>query len=227
MDESDQAHLEALYDQEIAYFDDQFGKLMELFESRGLAENPLIVVVADHGEEFGDHGSALHGYTLYEEQLHVPCVFHDPRRAEPRRIETITRNVDLAPTLLAQLGVSSDEPFQGEDLSPLLNGRSGGDPLPVFAQSSLRAVRIVQASSYQAYGWKYIAHTLPEEREELFDLSTDPLERRNLVFEDPDRAEKMRQGLEAMLRTMPVVEGGLVELTSEERQSLRALGYLE
>ena len=157
----------------------------------------------------------------------MPCLLSDPRRVEPRRIEAVTRNVDLAPTLLAQLGVSWDEPFQGEDLSPLLDGRSGEDPLQVYAQASLRAVRIVQARSYQAHGWKYIAHTLPETREELFDLRADPLERRNLILEDLDRAEQMRYGLEAMLQTMPVVEGGLVQLTPEERRHLKSLGYLE
>jgi len=227
MRESDKAHLEALYDQEIAYFDDQLGALLELLEQRGLAENTLLVVVADHGEEFGDHGSALHGYTLYEEQLHVPCLFSDPRRVESRRIEAVTRNVDLAPTLLAQLGVSSDEPFQGKDLSPLLDGRSVEDPLPVYAQSSLRAVRIVQARSYHADGWKYIAHTLPETRDELFDLRADPSEGRNLILEEPARAQQMRQGLEAMLQAMPVVEGGLVQLTPEERRQLKSLGYLK
>ena len=227
MDESDKTHLEALYDQDIAYFDDKLGELLRLLESHGLSENTLLVVVADHGEEFGDHGSALHGYTLYEEQLHVPCLLHDPRRREPRRIEAITRNVDLAPTLLAQLGVSWNEPFQGEDLSPLLDGRAEGDPLEVYAHASLRAVRVVQASSYLANGWKYITHTLPEVREELFDLRTDPLERRNLVFENPIRTEQMRMGLEAMVQVMPVVDGGMVQLTPEERQSLKALGYLE
>lgn len=227
MNEQDKAHLEALYDQEIAYFDDHLGALLELLERRGLAENTLLVVVADHGEEFGDHGSALHGYTLYEEQLHVPCLLSDPRRAEPRRIESVTRNIDLAPTLLAQLGVSSDEPFQGKDLSPLLDGGFFEDSLPVYAQSSLRAVRIVQARSYHADGWKYIAHTLPETREELFDLRADPSEERNLILEEPARARQMRQGLEAMFKAMPVVEGGLVQLTPEERRQLKSLGYLE
>jgi arylsulfatase A-like enzyme len=227
MDESDQAQLEALYDREIAYFDHQLGELLDLLESRGLAENTILVVVADHGEEFGDHGSALHGYTLYEEQLHVPCLIYDPRRVEPQRIEAITRNVDMAPTLLAQLGVSWGGPFQGEDLSPMLDGGAEGDPLEVYAHASLRAVRIVEASSYSVNGWKYIAHTLPEAREELFDLHTDPLERRNLILENPIRAEEMRHGLEAMVQTMPVVEGGVVQLTPEEQRRLKALGYLE
>ena len=142
--DADRRHLGALYDQEIRYFDDLLGELLDYFGEAGLLEESILVFIADHGEEIFDHGSVLHGYTLYEEQLRVPLLIRDPRRLEPRRVEAVSRHVDLLPTLLELLGVPPELALQGASLVPLIDGAAEPDEArPVFAQSSLRAVKTI------------------------------------------------------------------------------------
>jgi len=195
-------------------------------DEQGLLEDTIVVFVADHGEEFLDHGSALHGYTLYDEQLHVPCFIRDTRRSS-RRIHSVTRMVDLLPTLLDLLDVPSDGPFQGRSLVPLIDGRAEPLPAPVLAQASLRAVKTVQSQSLRQDGWKIIETTTPSSRIELYHVASDPLERRDLTGKEPDRAQGMLSRLRDLTDSLPVGTGGVVELTEEEKERLRALGYLE
>src|SRR5204863_291338 len=80
---ADVAYLEGLYDGELAYADRSLGELLDRFRSTRLERPLLVVITADHGEEFLDHGSTSHGYTLYDEQIHVPLVIVFPARLPP------------------------------------------------------------------------------------------------------------------------------------------------
>jgi arylsulfatase A-like enzyme len=174
-DTGDMAHLEALHDQEIRYFDDVFGDLLDLLRKNKLSDNTIIVFVADHGEEFWDHESVLHGYTLYEEQLRVPMFIHDPRRERPETIETITRHIDLLPTILDMLDLNIETQAQGASLTPWMDGKETPAAVgPVHAQVSLRAVKLVQLVSFMRDGWKLIVQTLPQASIELYHVQSDP-----------------------------------------------------
>jgi arylsulfatase A-like enzyme len=224
-DRGDRGQLVGLYDQEIRAFDDYFASLLEFVEERGLLDDTILLFVSDHGEELLDHGSALHGYTLYDEQLHVPCFIRDARRSA-RRIHGVTRMVDLLPTLLDLLGVSYDGALQGRDLMPLIDGRAEPLPAPVLSQASLRAVKTVQLQSLRRDGWKIIETTVPTSRIELYDVVNDPFEQRDLAGKEPSRTREMLSDLHEFSESLPVGTGGVVELTDEEKERLRALGYL-
>ncbi|MEE2750221.1 MAG: sulfatase, partial [Myxococcota bacterium] len=216
----DQAHLVGLYDQSLAYFDAQFGALLGFMETQGHLENTLVVFLSDHGEEFFEHGAVLHGYTLYEEQLHVPFIVLQPG-SEAARVSRRTRHVDVMPTILDMLELDHPEGLQG---TSLVNHSAGeGAELPVYAQTQIQAVKTAQVESFTDGQRKLIRQTLPVERSELFDLADDPREAQTLASPAGD----MREKLEAFKKSLPRAETVEVQLTREEMESLKALGYLE
>ncbi|MBW2404496.1 MAG: sulfatase, partial [Deltaproteobacteria bacterium] len=109
-DPSEAPALTALYDGEISYWDDEFGKLLDGLRERGLYEDLTIIVTSDHGEEFNDHGGFWHGTTLYDEQVHVPLLVKLP---QARRGGTVVRHwvqsIDLMPTVLVRELDGTDE----------------------------------------------------------------------------------------------------------------------
>ncbi|HOX25740.1 MAG TPA: sulfatase [Candidatus Krumholzibacteria bacterium] len=224
---ADLAQLEAYYDQEIRYVDDEFAMLLDEIEARGLHGRTIVVFVADHGEEFLDHGSALHGYTLYEEQLHVPLVIHDPRRRDARRIEATSRHVDLLPTLLDLLGLPRPALCQGQSLVPLLDERPAAPgEVAVLAEGSLRAAKTVRLQSLAAGGWKVIRNVLPAATVELYHLAEDPAERNDLAAREPQVTQRMLARLDEVLAGLPAAEGKTTALSDDEIRRLRSLGYV-
>jgi arylsulfatase A-like enzyme len=94
-----------LYEGEVAYVDQEIGRLLDGLEDLDLGETTLVVVTADHGEEFLDHGDWEHGHTLYDELLRVPLILRQAGRLAPSRIDAPVGHVDLGPTLLAWCGI--------------------------------------------------------------------------------------------------------------------------
>lgn len=216
----------ARYDSSLGYLD---SKLRELFDTLGWSERTLIVVLADHGEEFLDHGRLLHPNQLYGELLNIPMLFWWPGVIEPRRVGTPVSQVDLFPTLATLIHrkpVATDS--DGIDLVPLLDGGT----LPertLFAMRAHEAANppIVRRAAVNGR-WKYIL-TSPANIEELYDLETDPREMRNVAPGNPDVAARLRRELEAIearpkrhTRTFARSERPASELEIE----LRSLGYV-
>jgi arylsulfatase A-like enzyme len=217
--------LRDLYDEEIHYFDAKLGELVDRLRNIDHARPTVFVFVADHGEELLDHGSVLHGYTLYAEQLHVPLLIHDPRIGTPRRVERVSRHVDVLPTLLELLGIDPPPGLQGNSLAPWMRDGQALPEIPVYAAMSLRAVKTVQGASLQIGEWKLIESRLPQRSRELYHVASDPGERRDRSVERPDLVAHMGEALHRFEAALPVAEGGVVRLDEAERERLRALGY--
>jgi arylsulfatase A-like enzyme len=228
LDEDDLDQLRALYDAEIRYLDDQLGVLLVDLAAKGLLDESLIVFVSDHGEEFLDHDSVLHGYTLYEEQLRIPLMIRHPE-LPARQISRLSRQVDVLPTLLELLGVAIPETLQGESLVAAMQGEDRpelGDERPVFAQASLRAVKTVALDSYARGDWKLIETRVPEARRQLFNLRDDPQEARDRLASEPEVAARMSAELQRFRDALPVGHSETVPLSEEEIRELQSLGYL-
>jgi len=217
-----------LYLQEVRHFDKLFGKLVEFLKEKGLYDRSLIIVTADHGEEFADHGGFWHGTTIYEELVHVPLMIRYPGGVgsgmERKELSSL---VDLLPTVLDAAGVKTKDTLPGKSLlSP-----NSGDGRKLFAQEDhqgavLEAVRVDD--------WKLIVSRVEDPRgqpdTQLFDLSVDPEEKKNLASLNPDRCEELRKLLEATKVAGPgsaSVEAEKVEIDSETEEQLRSLGYTE
>lgn len=119
----------ALYDASIAYLDSQVGELFERLKRLGLYEQALIVVAADHGEEFGERGNLEHGMSVQLSELRVPLLIKLPGQKEGRVIDELASGVDVTPTILAALGLPRSEPCSGRNLF----AQDAGDR-PVFAE---------------------------------------------------------------------------------------------
>ena len=166
-----------LYDNELAYNDREIGKLIATLKDLEIYDNTLILVTADHGEEFGEHGFTRHGKTLFREALHIPGILKLPgSRSAGERLPTLHGNIDLAPTLLELSGLSVPDIFQGRSIE--LNGDEEGEGRRAFAE--LVAPQYV---SYAVHGdrYKYIRELLPEPKEHLFDRREDLAEQSNLL----------------------------------------------
>ncbi|TNE86731.1 MAG: hypothetical protein EP330_20725 [Deltaproteobacteria bacterium] len=118
-DPSDAEYLKQVYLDEIRFMDAEIGRFVAWLEESGRYDNTLIIITADHGEEFGEHGGFWHGTTLYEEQIHIPLIIKLPK-AEAElagtRVPWQVRSLDVAPTIAAYVGTEPDEGWQGRDL---------------------------------------------------------------------------------------------------------------
>ncbi len=116
-DLAEAAHLRELYEGELVYWDGELGHLLAELRRRGLYDDMTIVITADHGEEIGDHGGFWHGTTLYDEAVHVPLYVKLPGA---RRGGTVlhhwVQSIDIAPTILSQVGIDVPDGVQGGDL---------------------------------------------------------------------------------------------------------------
>lgn len=108
------------YDSEIAEADAAIGEIVDLVRAR--SPGAVVIVSADHGEEFLDHGGRYHGTTVYEEQVRVPLIVSAPGRIPPRRVTQPVQLVDVLPTLLSSLAIPRPARVRGRDLGPLLAG---------------------------------------------------------------------------------------------------------
>jgi arylsulfatase A-like enzyme len=111
------------YDSEVAEADEGLGAIVDAM--RSVRPNAIVVVTADHGEEFGDHGGRYHGTTVFDEQVRVPLIFHAPGLIAPSRNKTPVGLVDILPTLLNGAAIPISPRVRGRDLGPALVGRGG------------------------------------------------------------------------------------------------------
>lgn len=115
-------HLAALYDAEVAYLDGELRKLFAGLVRRHLLDDAIVIVVADHGEELGEHALVGHGFTLYDQELHVPLLLLGHGVPAGREADQPVSLVDAAPTVLALAGLPRETSFAGRSLVPLLAG---------------------------------------------------------------------------------------------------------
>ncbi len=215
----------AAYDSNLSFMDE---KIREVFEALGLDSNAVLIVTADHGEEFGDHGSAGHGNTLYEELLRVPLVLFGPGRVPVGRVAGPVSPIDILPTLRELLGLPPSAQDAGRSL--LGSARDGVEPnralFPMRWDEFAPTPVIRKAVVTERH--KLIL-TLPEGREELYDLAADPGERHNLARERPALVAALRAELDKMERSTRVASrefAPALEISKQRAEELRALGYV-
>ena len=208
------------YDGEVAVADEVVGDLIALLRELGVYEQAAILLVSDHGEGLGDHGEQEHGIFLYREAIQVPLLVKLPGNARAgERVAEAVGLVDLHPTILALAGI--EPAATGAAVSLLRAGAPAGEPT--------RAIYAETLYPRLHYGWSELRslvrgrhHYIEAPRPELYDLETDPRQRRDLVRAEPAVAEELRRALAAHDRAVappaPVDE--------ETRRRLAALGYL-
>lgn len=219
-----------LYMGEINYVDHAIGQLLRGLAGRGLRENTIIVITADHGEEFGDHRGFEHGHTFYQELVHVPLVVHLPPRVaqemkapgQPVRIEAPVGQIDLAPTLCELAGASVPDAFGGQSLLPHCRGEKRPER-PILCQSNMWTLG---GMAWLEGGSKLIQNTY-DGPFQLYDLRKDPKEQVDLAASQPDRIEAMLSRLgKVLVRLDHDRPQDLPDLDERDLERLKSLGYI-
>jgi len=214
------------YDGALAYVDAEVGALVESLRVRGLLERSVLIVSADHGEELAEHGYVGHLRSLSEEVLRIPLIVRFPRAAGRAglRVPAAVDIVDIAPTILDVFGLAAARPgsFQGRSLLPIALGAPGWPAL--LARNAAPPPRFALRR-----GALKLIDDPGQDSVALYDVAADPQERHDLSAERPLEASYYRQALRRRLvatsRESPEAAGG-AELTEEQKEVLRSLGYL-
>jgi arylsulfatase A-like enzyme len=239
-----------IYDNSIRRTDTIIGQLLTRLVEQDLLQKTLVVIVADHGEAFGERGIEGHAREVFRETTEVPFIIGFPFRLDPGLVvETRTRNVDVWPTVLELLGLPALPETDGRSLVPeifaQLGGRSVADDQVGVAHldrgwgradnPSRPAIAVTRGDHrfvLQLGGEEPRDPKLgpdPDARKEtLFDASTDPLERVDVLSEQPEIAAELRAVADAYQQSPPPPWGTgptRVEMNEMEANQLRALGY--
>lgn len=215
------------YASEVAYTDHHIGLLLE-----ALPENTNILFVADHGESLYDHGYLGHGRDLHQPGLHIPLFIHAPEMA-PGRSSLPVEALDVGPTLLGlaglpaakfALGVNVMEYRDLKDRPRFMETYGGAVPRLPGAETFLRQTSpVFQAVVWQ--GWKLIR---PKDRDGvLYHLSEDPGELRNVRHKNPEKFKELDGLLDQWNNAHPRGVENASEMTDEDLEALKALGYVE
>jgi arylsulfatase A-like enzyme len=221
------ARLRAQYDENLLYGDHLLGEILGLAHQAGRLDDALVLVISDHGEAFLEHGTVLHGFTLYDEELRIPMILRLPRSHGPggRIVDEPVGTLDVLPTLV-ELARAQDPLRQrhGSSLVPLLSGARRPDPA-IYARAQGQHL----AASLATRRYKAI---VVQHRVELYDLLADPGERRDLAAVRPFLAGWLGQLVrERHLRNSIDAHAAAMRqdavLDAETERELRALGYIE
>lgn len=187
------------YDSDVYWSDLWIGVLLAYLKNEGLDKDTIIVLTADHGEEFGEHGGKYHGHQIYQESIHVPLILTGPGVPHDR-VETRVALVDLPATLLDLVGIEEHrETLQGKSLLKTAATKDGDSERPIFSMLSDRGESPTRRAKAVFKG----AHKLIVDEtlgtEELYDLRSDPGELMDLSGHAEDIQEELRELLGAFL----------------------------
>jgi arylsulfatase A-like enzyme/Tfp pilus assembly protein PilF len=223
---SDAALAISPYDAEIAGVDRQIGRIVETLRAKGLLDNTLLIVTADHGESLGEHGEKTHAIFVYDATVRVPLLIRYHPAFAPAVYSAPVRSVDIVPTVLGILGLPGGDTTDGHDLGAAIRGKEPAPQLPQYSESLLSEVGFGMAPLFAIRndGYKYIRAPRPE----LYDLRNDPRELQNLQSAQPRLAAKLDAELTQLMKdsSRHAVKAAANPMTRETEESLQALGYL-
>jgi arylsulfatase A-like enzyme len=218
-----------LYDAEVAFVDAQVGAIVRELQRRNLYDNTILVITADHGELFGEHGLATHFKALTEEELHVPLIIrYPPGIAARTRIATPVELVDILPTVLDFVG-GGIPPMDGRNLRPLIAGK----PSPVNGETYSVLLRKPRRGFPHTAAGDLVALRTPQSKyvwsstgkHSYYDLVADARELQNLFGDGrPPEATRSRVQEWRLAHGLDRPEGELDPLT---RDRLKNLGYID
>jgi arylsulfatase A-like enzyme len=223
------------YDNSILWTDSQIGVVLGELYRLGLEDRTLVVVVSDHGEAFGEHGSEGHGRDLHQEVVGTPFIISFPFKLSPAGLVVAqTENIDVWPTLLDMVGLPSvNHPADGKSQLPLLLGELTSPPEDVgFAMLDRNWGQVGEGTdlviAVREGPLRLLHHPNKPETNGLYNIQMDPTEQRNLAEQQQKSVEQMTQLAEDHNAQSSLWEGGApqVELDEMHLRQLRAIGYV-
>lgn len=221
------------YEAEIAYADQELGRLLESIDELRDLDDALIVFLADHGEGLGEHGETLHGDLLHEATTRVPLIVRGPGLPKGRRVSGVVRTVDVYPTVCAYLALPTPDAIVG---SPLLE--LGLEPVgPPTTSARFRTTAYLETFRPRlTHGWCELRGLRTDRwklidgpRYELYDLDADRAELVDLADREPavrDSLAKLLDRVALLAAHQGASTAGEVEIDDEMAEKLLSLGYV-
>ncbi|MBI5376474.1 MAG: sulfatase [Candidatus Schekmanbacteria bacterium] len=228
MDERDYNHIVSLYDGEIRWTDMHIGLLLKELNKLGLEKKTIIIFTSDHGDEFLEHGYKGHEHSLYDELIHVPLIVKLPDvKFKAKKIDTTVETIDISPTILNLVGIGSLNDFRGESILPLISG--------VGEYTNSKAISETSKGFYGEYKSieidkvKYIVRS--DKKNELYDLKTDPTEKKNIYKEQSELGKHFESEIYKHLyhrNSADDSKKALInnKINKETSEQLKTLGYI-
>ena len=244
MGDEDKQQIVDLYDDAVGYFDTHFGRLLEGLSRIGELEDTIVILLADHGEEFWEHGGFAHGQSLYQEVIRVPLMIRYPKKLAAKRVGPYVSLKDVFPTIRHLLGDTGGRRSSGQSLLPLVFSNREPVSDPIFCEGILYGE---EKKGAVWEGWKLIENTgltylstlpllgdmtkyavkQPDHRYELYDLGTDARESVNLVENRPERLSAMKNRLSSFSVRHELVSRQTESDLEKKRKDMRTLGYIK
>lgn len=225
----------ALYDGEVSYLDIHIGNLFNKLKKWDILDNTLVIITSDHGESFNEHEIWTHGNSLYEEQIRVPLIMRFPNLIKEGQVDNqnIVQIIDIMPTILDFLDIPVPNHIHGRSLVPIFNGDKDRSFELAFAEIK---PDINWKAKNERFGddvktvvkkeWKYILYQTG--REELFNLSNDPGEEKNLAKINKNKATELKKILLTWSdSTQRVKRDDQKGIDAGKLEQLRSLGYFK
>jgi arylsulfatase A-like enzyme len=220
------------YDGAIAWVDEQIGRLMEFLQKKQTLDDTMIIVTADHGHNFGEHGIFSDNSGLFDTSIHVPLVIYDPRKGH-QRINDLVQHTDLMPTILDYVGIKSSEELRGNVLPEAHEY--------VFAETIERRMEMIRTDEWKLVVPRDLSYLRDQPwyngdgQTELYDLKGDPGETRNVAAEHPNVLTRLEKLLQEEIRSQQQVAGAGGRRSagikgddmSNIKSRLSALGYAD
>lgn len=222
----------AQYDGQILYHDGQLGKLFKYLKEAKIADKTLLVITADHGEEFYEHQGWGHGHSLFDELIHIPLIFHCPGLIPAhKKITELASEIDIFPTLINLCGLNEKPklpyPIDGVDLSAaILSGETYKKREFIFAELSYGGThwaKCLRSKNYKAIIAKFGGQT----QKCFFNLETDPFERDNIFSKEMPAGEKYFRMIDDIVKRSYKFKAEEKTLDERTKDRLRSLGYLK
>jgi arylsulfatase A-like enzyme len=220
---ADLGYFRECYNSEIRFTDKYVGMLIGELKRKGLYDNTVIVIAADHGEEFGERGALGHGQSLFNEQTVVPFILKLPRAyKKSKKLRTFFSNIDIAPTILDAAGLPVPGAFTGRSI---LDGK-GAEPVFMEVNES-KYDTLYNQCAVVFDGWKLIKD-LPTGKYELFELGRDRDEKNDQFNSNKKMFFNMHKILERYMKMIAARRhtSQQTALTEEEQKKLETLGYV-
>lgn len=226
---TDRKTVVALYDGQVKQLDDYMGQLTEKMKKWGILDNTVIIITSDHGEELFEHGFIGHASTslnakLYDEIIHIPLIIWWPKKVKHRVVDELVQQIDIMPTILDMLLLPPSEGLQGYSLLPSIQGKTANNLRTVFCETilggyqSTKEMEEIRLRCVRTKEWKLIYTNTPasdvsrgglnEGKYELYNLSSDPKEERNIFENHSDVVKELKKKLFPWIETTTSKECG-------------------
>ncbi len=235
MSEEERSYLISLYDGQIRFVDESIKKMVAFLKDRKILDDTLIILTADHGEEFWEHNNYEHGHTLYNELLHVPLIIYG-NRLKPAKVTERVRLIDLFPSIMQMASIEDKNSFyRGSSFKESIDGKGGQSEQVLFSTATLygdekycliKGDKKIIINSFERKDKKKLFGYACRDNLEIYNLSKDPHEKHNMEDSDIKSISQLKKELRRFRDLTPLFRDAEAVISEDLKSKLKAIGYM-